>query len=233
MTPMRTIYISIIIIVAIAALAFISSQGIDAGTGYGGLYLGTLKGSKVGRFPKLWRTWPMQRDEASKVYKVAEEGGKSFIKAYDEWNLSKQAFFNFNWEIEKRPMLSWRWRATTLPAGAKESNDRTNDSACGVYVVIGRWRGHAIKYVWSTSLTPGTVVTRRNGKLKIKVLDSGPSRVGSWVSHKVDVLKDYQELFGKPLEKNPSGIGILTDGNAVRKPSGCDYAGFAISGNLK
>lgn len=220
---------------AISALVFTSfaPTASGAGTSYGKLYLDNFKGSKVGRIPKLWRTWPMQRDDASKVYKVAEENGRRYIKAFDEWNLSKQIFFNFHWDIEKRPMLSWRWRATTLPAGGAESNDNTNDSACGVYVVIGKWKGHAIKYVWSTSLTPGTVVTRRDGKLKIKVLDSGAGKLNKWASHKVDVLKDYQELFGKPLEKNPSGIGILTDGNAVRKPAGCDYAGFAISGNSK
>ena len=230
---MRTIYIAALTAIAALALTSFVPGTTGAGTGYGTLYLDNFKGSKVGNIPKLWRTWPMQRDDASKVYKVAEENGKRYIKAYDEWYLSKQIFFNFNWDIEKRPMLSWRWRATTLPAGAAESNDNTNDSACGVYVVVGKWKGHALKYVWSTTLAPGTVVTRRDGKLKIKVLDSGAAKLNKWVSHKVDVLKDYQELFGKPLEKNPSGIGILTDGNAVRKPAGCDYAGFAISGNSK
>ena len=205
----------------------------DGGTGYSKLYLDSFKDSKIGNFPKKWRTWPTQRDEASRIYKVEEEGGRRFIRAYDEWDESKQIFFNFNWKIEKRPMLSWRWRATKLPADGAESNDATNDSACGIYVVVGKWKGHAIKYVWSTKLAPGTVVSRREGKLKIKVLDSGPSKVGSWVSHKVDVLKDYKELFGNELDKNPSGIGLLTDGNAVHKPAGCDYASFAISGNSK
>jgi len=230
MERMRTAYMLAVASIA-AALALVVLWSTYAGTGYGKLYLDSFKSSKVGRFPRIWRTWPTQRDEASKVYKVAEDNGKRYIKAYDEWDESKQIFLNFNWEMEKRPMLSWRWRATKLPAGAAENNDATNDSACGVYVVIGKWRGHAIKYVWSTSLAPGTVVTRRDGKLKIKVLDSGSAKVGTWISHKVDVVNDYKELFGKPLDKNPSGIGILTDGNAVRKPAGCDYAGFAISGS--
>ncbi len=230
MERMRTVYISAAASIA-AALALVILCSTHAGTAYGKLYLDSFKSSKVGNFPRVWRTWPTHRDEASKVYKVAEEDGKRYIKAYDEWDESKQIFLNFNWEIEKRPMFSWRWRATKLPTGAAENNDATNDSACGVYVVVGKWKGHAVKYVWSTSLAPGTVVTRRDGKLKIKVLDSGPSKVGSWVFQEVDVLKDYQELFGKPLEKNPSGIGILTDGNAVHRPAGCDYAGFAISGS--
>jgi len=228
---MRAIYTALLVATAVFVVTSLVPSTIGAETGYGTLYLDNFKESKLDRIPKLWRTWPMQRDDASKIYKVAEEGGKRYIRAYDEWNLSKQLFFNFNWDIEKRPMLLWRWRATKLPAGAAESNDGTNDSACGVYVVIGKWKGHAIKYVWSTTVAPGTVVTRRDGKLKIKVLDSGAGKLDQWVSHKVDVLKDYKELFGRPIEKNPSGIGILTDGNAVRKPAGCDYAGFAISGS--
>jgi len=219
-----------LIALATVALAWTTMDSI-AQTSYGRLALDNLSDSKVGSFPRKWRTWPFQRDDAEKVYKVAEEGGKRFIRAHDEQDLSEQIFLNFNWEIDKRPMLSWSWRATKLPKGGMESSGATNDSACGLYVVIGRYKGHAIKYVWSTKLPAGKVVTRRDGKLKIKVLDSGSAKVGSWVSHKVDVVKDYEELFGKKLDKNPSGIGLLTDGNALHVPSGCDYRGFAISGD--
>lgn len=193
-----------------------------------GMTLDDLTSSKVGSFPKKWRTWPLQRDKAAEVYQVAEENGGRFIKAYDDHDASQQIFLNFSWPIENKPVLSWKWRATELPAGANESSDSTNDSACAVYVVVGKYDGHAIKYVWSTSLPVGAKVARRGGKLQIKALDSGSSKKGKWVEHRVDVAADYQELFGGKLEKNPSGIAILTDGNAVHKPSGCDYANFQI-----
>ena len=220
---------ALVIVVALAAVAVVS-EGTPVGKGFGRIALDDLSTSKADKFPRRWRSWPFHRGNAAKVYKVAIEGGSRFIRAYDEWNLSEQIFLNFTWNVKERPMLSWRWRAGTLPAGAKESNGAKNDSACGLYVVVGRYKGHAIKYVWSTTLPAGTVVTRREGKLKIKVLDSGSSKAGSWVNHKVNVPEDYKALFGHDLGKNPSGIGLLTDGNAVEKPSGCDYAGFAISG---
>lgn len=191
--------------------------------------LDDFSSSKVGNFPRRWRTWPFQRGKAAAVYRVAKENGEKFIRAYDDHDASQQIFLNFDWPIGRRPMLSWKWRATTLPDGANESNDATNDSACGVYVVVGKYQGHAIKYVWSTTLEPGKVVTRRDGKLKIKVLDSGPSQKGRWLAHKVDVSSDYEALFGAKLDKQPSGIAILTDGNAVHKPAGCDYTGFTVS----
>ena len=95
--------------------------------------------------------------------------------------------------------------------------------------MLGKYKGHAIKYVWSTTLLKGKVVSRRDGKLKIKVLDSGAGKKGKWVNHTVNVLNDYKTLFGNQLKKNPSGIGLLTDGNAVHKPSGCDYGSFTVS----
>jgi len=188
-----------------------------------------LSSSKVGKLPRWWKTWPMQREKAERVYSIGEENGKRFIRAHDADNVSQQLFINFHWPIAEKPMLSWKWRATKLPDGGNESNDATNDSACGVYVVVGKYSGHAIKYVWSTTLAPGTVVSRRDGKLKIKVVDSGPQKMADWVWHKLDVRKDYEKLFGKKLDKNPSGIAILTDGNNVGKPAGCDYADFDIS----
>lgn len=198
-----------------------------------GFRLDDFKTSKVGNFPRLWRTWPLQRDKAAEVYSVAEENGTRYIKALDDRDMSQQIFFNFGWLIKNNPVLSWRWRATALPAGANESSDSTNDSACAVYVVVGKLNGYAIKYVWSSTLSPGTVVSRRDGKLKIKVLDSGPAKAGKWVKHSVDVPADYEALFGNALSKNPSGIAILTDGNAVHKTAGCDYADFKVSENNK
>ena len=192
--------------------------------------IGGLASSKAGSFPKSWRPWPTHRDKASEVYSVAEENGSRFIRARDDKNLSEQIFYQFDWKAEEKPTLSWRWRATELPAGAAESSDATNDSACGLYVLVGsRYKGVAIKYVWSSTLAPGTVVSRRGGDLRIKVLDSGAASKGKWVKHTVDVPADYEALFGKKLDSKLTGIGILTDGNAVGKPAGCDYADFAVS----
>ena len=184
---------------------------------------------KIGRMPASWRTWPFQRGKAGQIYMVTQEKGNRFVRANDEWDLSTQMFLNFHWDVDDDPLLSWRWRANKLPTNAKESDDTKNDSACGLYVTIGKFEGHAIKYVWSTTLTPGQTVTRKEGKLKIVVLDSGKKHVGEWGEHTINVKKDYEKLFGEPLKKNPSGIAILTDGNATHSPAACDYDDFSIS----
>ena len=67
----------LIIVTAIAAMvlsiASFATAGEEpakkpAGTGYGKLYLDGFKDNKLDRFPRKWRTWPTQRDEASKPH---------------------------------------------------------------------------------------------------------------------------------------------------------------------
>lgn len=183
---------------------------------------------KVGDLPSSWRTWPFQRGKAEEVYKVKEENGKKFLSAYDSKDYSVQILKNFYWKIKSYPKLSWKWRAQVLPAGANETNPNTNDSSCGVYVVLSRARGEMIKYTWSSTQPIGTVYEKQKDKAYIIVADTGPSKLGKWQSHTVNVPEEYKKYFHKDLDKEPVAIAILTDGNAMHTASSCDYADFTI-----
>jgi hypothetical protein len=223
MSLFRGFIISIIIGFAVLFAAIANTQPT------GRLLVDGLETAKVGKFPSSWRTWPLQRGKTSEIYHVEQEGKLKFIRARDDKDYSLQAMRDFNWPIDQYPYLSWRWRAHELPTGAREDNDDLNDSACGVYVIFGKTSGHALKYVWSTQLPLGKVVTRREGKLKIKVAESGSGHVNQWRRASVKVPSDYKELFGSELSRNPTGIAILTDGNATHTAAACDYAEFTIS----
>lgn len=184
---------------------------------------------ELDKFPKSFRTYPLQRGKAEQVYIVKEEGGNKFLHALDDKDLSVQAFKRFFWEAKRWPNFSWKWRAVTLPKGAEETNGRPNDSACGVYVIFGGYTGNVIKYVWSTTLPAGTVVEKKPNKFYILVLDSGSENVGSWQTKTVNVVEDYKRLFKTEPTKDPDGFGLLTDGNATHTPAACDYDDFKIS----
>lgn len=184
---------------------------------------------KAGEFPRGWKTWPFQRGKAEGEYQVAEEGQNKFLKATDDKDLSIQIFKEFNWDLEKYPKVSWRWRAKTLPTGANESNPDTNDSACGVYVVFGKSTGVALKYVWSTSLPVRAVVAKKPGIMYIILLDSGSGALNTWQPQTISVNEEFKKYFGGPPSKMPSGIGVLTDGNATHTKAECDYDDFSIS----
>jgi hypothetical protein len=184
-----------------------------------------LASSEVGTFPKNWKTYPFHYGKAERVYQVAQEGGRRLLRASDSDDISVPIFKDFRWDVEKYPYLKFRWRAVQIPAGSRETSTATNDSACAVYVGFGRTS--ALKYVWSAALAEGSYWAKNPGKFYIISKQTGDP--GTWREESVSVTEDYQKYFGKPLEKRPSGIGVMTDGNATHQPAACDYAEFRIS----
>ena len=186
-----------------------------------------FSGSPVGRFPKNFRSWPLERHKAVRVYRVSSEPGNRYLEAYDAEQISAQIFRKFYWNPRSYPVLNWRWRARTLPAGADERVPQKNDSACGVYVVFGGWSGKSVKYVWSARVPAGAVIPKRKGKSFSIVKNSGRGR--GWQAVSVNVVEDYRRLFGEEPGQDPIGIGLLTDGNATRSPAACDYDDFILA----
>jgi hypothetical protein len=187
------------------------------------------KNPNSGEFPSGWKTYPFQSGKAKKVYHVVVESNERWIQARDDQDLSIPIFKEFPWSLNDYPWLHWRWRAHELPVGAHEDDRSTNDSACGVYVVFGKWSGVVLKYVWSSTLPVGHVWEKDPGKFYVIVRASGKGGLNQWHSEKVNVIEDYKKYFGKDASRNPSGIGIMTDGNATHSAASCDYSGFAIS----
>ena len=186
----------------------------------------------VGDFPKRFRTYPFQRGKAKSVYRVEEEGGNKYLQAVDKNDTSVLVMREFVWKIKTYPWISWQWRPKQLPPGGDERQRASNDSGCGVYLVFGKYSGRALKYVWSDKAPVGTVVQKDPNKFHIIVQASGPPRdPNAWYTVSVNVPEAYQEQFGEALPKAPTGIGLLTDGNALHVPAACDYDGITVSRN--
>jgi len=183
---------------------------------------------KAEQFPQGFSTYPFQKHKATKVYSVQKEGGNLFLHAEDLPGMTAQIFKKFHWEKNTTPIFSWKWRAQDLPKNAAEDQPSLNDSACSVYVVYGGWLGKAIKYVWSSTLPSGQVIENIPDKFYTVILESGPKFLGQWRTESADVAKDYQNYFHK-TPKDPSGFGLLTDGDQTQSSSICDYDDFTTS----
>lgn len=181
--------------------------------------------------PVAMRTWPFQRGDAKKIYRLKEENGNRYLAADDDADLSEQVFREFDWKLDSYPYFQWRWRARVLPKGGAENNPAKNDSACGVYVIFGKTSGTALKFTWSSTVPVGTVYEKKPGEMAIKVLESGKGGLNQWRQQSVNIPKAYQELLKHPVKRNPTGFAILTDGNATHTPAACDYDDFVISSN--
>jgi hypothetical protein len=150
-----------------------------------------------------------------------------------------------NWYIYNYPFLSWEWRVHMIPENGNESKGETNDSAAGIYVMFQRknipmagWKYQPvnwIKYVWSSTLPVGTVLSRKSKKANFTLYDgryvvvaSGKKNLGRWITFKRNVLEDYIKLFGKKPQFNPVMVAILTDSNSTKSRAVADYANIRI-----
>lgn len=199
--------------------------------------------SEPGSFPEKFTA----HDE-SKLKKVIEKGGYYVVQKEGENQFLRATAHNdgliihknySDWDLEKKPYLSWRWRARVLPKGASEKYIRTNDAAASVYVIwpaSALMRVKSIKFTWSASLDEGTNFSRRFGLDHVHVLRNPKSALNEWRTEKVNVLELYKKYYGvkanQPIEK-PIAVAVLTDSDATDSHAEADYDDFYLCENNK
>ena len=177
----------------------------------------------VGEFPPGWQP----RDEAARsTYRVVAESGIRFVRGTAE-GTGSQMGREFPWDAAREPVLTWRWRPRVFPTGSDERDPARNDSPLAVYAVFGRTQvlGRAVKYVWSRVVPAGTSIP--TGQARVIVLRSGPPPDAEWVTETVNVMRDYERLYGEAPGRS-RGVAVLTDADQTRTRAVGDYGPFQV-----
>jgi hypothetical protein len=179
----------------------------------------------VGEFPSGWKA---RKDAGKDVYKVAQDGGKRFLRA-DAKDLGVQAGKQFEWDLKEYPVLAWSWRPQEFPKGADERSKK-NDSALAVYAVFPHSpvSVKSVKYIWSETVPKGTHIPQTRGNTQGIVLRTGGDVGGAWVEERVNVLEDYKRYFKSDEVPKPEGIAVLTDSDDTGSRARGDYARFRV-----
>lgn len=181
-----------------------------------------------GAFPEGWKAVWARDSKGADVYTVAGETTRSYLKADAEGTdilIAKE----FEYDLKAFPFLRWTWRAMVLPEGADERRKDRGDSGAAVYVVFpGRFRPDNIKYVWSSSLSKGTVTeSPYNSRTKIVVLRNDSSPLGKWMAEEVNVYEDYRRLFNDEPEM-VQAIAIMSDANNTESRAVAHYGEIRV-----
>lgn len=150
---------------------------------------------------------------------VMQERGDRFLRAVTVGRAHRLVLMNgeaYRWDVREHPVLRWNWRAHTLPQGANEEREETNDTGGAVYVTFSKdWLGRprSIKYSYSSTLPIGTVADY--GRLKVLVVASGRDGIGKWHTMERDIVADYRQLFGGDPPDEPISIMLWSDSNTV------------------
>jgi hypothetical protein len=119
--------------------------------------------------------------------------------------------------LKETPILEWSWRAVVLPTGGDSRRKATDDQAAQLFVVWPRFpeavRSRIIGYVWDTTAPVGTVAkSEKTGTVTYIVVESGPERLGKWISERRNVVEDFKRIYGEEPD-NPGAISISIDSN--------------------
>lgn len=165
------------------------------------------------------------------MYDVSKNRGQFILHAFDSAHnlcLAKKISIT----LSDYPVLKWAWKAVTLPDGAREDEKRKNDSVAGI--IIGIKKGfsiHAVKYVWSTTLSVGSaVMDSKDAYDKVIVLQSGKKNLGKWEFQKVNVRDDIEKCFGKGFSRIEV-VSIMTDSDNTKSSAEAYYAAIEFAKN--
>ena len=167
----------------------------------------------IKQLPKGWalKVWHgradvrLIKDENRDVKVLRMRSEKASVSIYREVKL----------DLNKFPVLSWKWKVTKLPAGADARNVESDDQAAGIYVVFPRFPSFInsllIGYVWETSAPVGSILkSRKNPMVHYIVVRSGMDDLDKWITEKRNVMDDYRRVFGSEAPK-VGGIALMID----------------------
>ncbi len=132
--------------------------------------------------------------------------------------------------LNKTPILRWRWRVKKLPPQADGRKRSRDDQAVGLYIAAGNaFNQKVIAYRWETE-TPvghwGKTVYSSVMDVWFYCLRNKDDGIGVWYEETRNIREDFLAKFGYV----PENIGIAVCGNSQNSQSDAlaevDYIGF-------
>ena len=164
-------------------------------------------------------------------YRIVKEDGRTVLKAHAKGTASgltrKLKFYP-----QTDRYLKWSWKVAGTVAGGNEKTKQGDDYAARLYVVFpGRffWQMRALNYIWANKLPKGEFVPNAfTSHAMLIAVESGPAKVGQWVSEQRDILADYRRVFGE--EPSAAGaIAIMTDTDNTGSEATAWYGEITLS----
>jgi hypothetical protein len=123
-------------------------------------------------------------------------------------------------QLNETPILEWRWKVITLPAGGNACQQSTDDEAAQVYVAWVRSpeavRSRIIGYVWDSTAPAGTICkSQKTSTVTYVVLRSGSGGLGKWITERRNVVEDFRKIYGEAPE-NPTALSLGIDSDDTR-----------------
>lgn len=143
-------------------------------------------------------------------------------------------------DLEKTPILRWRWRVKKLPVGADGRSKTTDDQAIGIYVGTGSTMDNkSVSYRWDSETPKGSEGNTAYGlgtvKVKWYTLRNKEDAVGGlWLTEESNVAEDFLNAWGFVPGDIYLSVSCNSQYTGSEAEAELDWIGFdSVSGKLK
>jgi hypothetical protein len=183
--------------------------------------------------PPGWKPLTFKKIERHTSYSVVKDDDISVVKAMANASASG---LTREIQIDPReyPIVQWRWKVSNVLKQGDVRRKDGDDYPARIYITfkydpekLGFWERTqyeaarllygrypplaAINYIWESKAPKDTIVPNPyTSRVKMIVVESGPSSVNQWVSEERNLYEDFQKAFGEPPPVI-SGVAIMTD----------------------
>jgi hypothetical protein len=124
--------------------------------------------------------------------------------------------------------IEWSWAVTDLQTDAILTLKEREDVAASIFLMFGDPGSvlapepvPTLRYVWTNETAePGAIIDNPYfpGTIRSIVTDRGLSPDPSWVLRRRDIVRDFQDTFGRPPDDKIHAIVLFTDNDQTKQP---------------
>ncbi len=157
--------------------------------------------------------WEEREFQSRTQYTVVADGESRVLKAVSR-NAASGLVYPVEFDPKERPILSWRWKVENLIEKSDPKRKEGDDYAARVYVVFPHWfppKTRSLNYIWATNFPKGSHIPNPFFQNAVMIAaESGPEKVGQWVTERRDLIADYRRAFGESPPQ-AGAIAVMTD----------------------
>ncbi|MFH2218340.1 MAG: DUF3047 domain-containing protein [Pseudomonadota bacterium] len=183
--------------------------------------------------PSGWEPLTFKKIKKHTAYSLAKDDGVVVVKAESRSSASG-LIRKIRIDPKEYPLVAWRWKVTRIYTAGDVSKKEGDDYPARIYIAfeydpaglsflekakygaIKLFYGEyppvgALTYIWESKAPKGAMVPNPyTDRVVMIVVESGKSRLNTWISEERNILEDYRKAFGKDPSAI-SGVAIMTD----------------------
>jgi hypothetical protein len=200
-------------------------------------------------FPDNWKPLTFKKLSRHTAYSLVREGDVVVVKAVSE-SSSSGLIREITINPHDYPIVQWRWKVANILQKGDVTRKEGDDYPARLYITFEYDAGKAglfekaryeaarllygkypplggLNYIWASKEPIGMIVPNPyTERAKMVVVETGTSKVNTWITEERNIVEDYRRAFGNEAPKEVpmiSGVAIMTDTDNTKESATAYY----------